>query len=286
MNNPLRKMMLACWRPLARRAAKAYVAGPGLADAVAVCRRLNVRGLAGTIGFWNDQRDSPRAVAQAYAAVCGAIAVDRLNCAVSVKAPAMRFDAELLKDILERGRRSGLRVQFDSLGPESADQTFAALKSAAPSASEVGCTLPARWRRSLRDADLAADIGLHVRIVKGQWTDPDGDDGDVRARYLALIDRLAGRARSVGVATHDPPLAREAVSRLRAAGTRCEIEMLYGLPSRHGLQIASDFGIPVRIYVPYGSAWLPYALSYAKKNPRVVWWVMRDLFFNRPLVST
>jgi proline dehydrogenase len=285
MDRSLGTLLRAGWRPLAKRAGRAYVAGPGLADALSVCRRLNRLGITGTIGFWNDNTDLPRSVAQAYMAVCGAVSIERLNCALSTKAPALRFDAELLQEVLQHGRRTGLRIQFDSLGPEDADRTYAAIARALPYAPGLGCTLPARWRRSLRDADRAVELGLHVRVVKGQWEDPNRADGDLRAQYLAVVDRLAGRARSVSVATHDTELAREAVRRLRAAGTRCELELLLGLPARPGLRVASEAGVPARIYVPYGSGWLPYALSYAKKNPRVFWWVLRDLFFNRPLVS-
>src|SRR5438128_12240774 len=207
MDRSLGTLMRTCWRPLAKRAAKAYVAGPGLIDAVDVARRLNRAGIAGTIGFWNDERDRPRSVAQAYFDVCAAVAVDRLNCALSIKAPAVQFDAGLLNEVLERGRRTGLRIQFDSLGPESTDRTFAAIARMLPFPPGLGCTLPARWRLSLRDAESAVELGLHVRVVKGQWADPEGPEGDVRANYLAIVDRVAGRARSVAVATHDAALA-------------------------------------------------------------------------------
>ena len=60
-----------------------------------------------------------------------------------------------------------------------------------------------------------------------------------------MIDRLAGRAPLVAVATHDPCLARAA-------------------------------RVPARIYVPYGAAWVPYCLSQVRQNPRLLWWALRD----------
>jgi len=93
---------------------------------------------------------------------------------------------------------------------------------------------------------------------------------------LRVVDRLAGRGCRVAVATHDHALAGQALARLRDAGTPCELELLYGLPARQSLQAARAAGVPVRVYVPYGHAWLPYGLSQARRNPRILWWTMKD----------
>jgi proline dehydrogenase len=91
------------------------------------------------------------------------------------------------------------------------------------------------------------------------------------------VDRLAGRARFVAVATHDASLAQMALDRLISAGTPCEAELLYGLPSRHVVRVARANRVVARLYVPYGHAWLPYRLSHARHNPGLLWWVTRDL---------
>src|SRR5207249_1194496 len=82
--------------------------------------------------------------------------------------------------------------------PETAEQTWVLVRAAVLCRARVGCTLPARWQRSLRDADEAVDLGLRVRIVKGQWTDRGAgtnlSDSGVRDRFLAVVRRLAGRA--------------------------------------------------------------------------------------------
>ncbi|MBO0720816.1 MAG: proline dehydrogenase, partial [Blastocatellia bacterium] len=165
-----------------------------------------------------------------------------------------------------------------SLGPEAADRTFELILESARNfpLPGVGCTLPGRWRRSLGDAALAIDAQVRVRVVKGQWADPDHQEIDLREGYLAVIDRLAGKARQVAVATHDPPLAREALGRLLAAGTQCEMELLFGLPLKASLQLARELNVRVRLYIPYGHSWLPYAFSQIQKNPRIIWWVIRD----------
>lgn len=284
MKEGLRALLRDCRSSLVRRAARAYVAGPKLADALQACSGYSRRGFASTMCFWNGPDERPREVARAYLGSLDALARESMDCHLSIKAPALGFDRELLSEILQRAGQSGILVHFDSLGPESADRTFSLIAGLLPRYPRLGCTLPGRWRRTLGDAERAADLGLSVRVVKGQWQDQDGRGVDPRAGFLAVIDRLAGRARHVGVATHDVPLARAALERLRAAGTACELELLFGLPHRRP---AGAAGVGARIYVPYGEGCLPYHLGQTRENPRMLWWFLRDLalasFFRPPV---
>src|SRR5207247_2008647 len=131
----------------------------------------------------------------------------------------------------------------------------------------IGVTLPGGWRRSLEDAELAIEHGLRVRVARGEWPDPGEPGLDAAAGCLALIDRLAGRAVHVSVATHDAELAREAVRRLAAADTPHDIELLLGLPFGPSVEVAGEAGLTVRVYVPYGYPSLRYGLRYLARNP-------------------
>ena len=76
---------------------------------------------------------------------------------------------------------------------------------------------------------------------------------------------------------YNQSLAQMALDHLISAGTPCESELLYGLPSRRALRVARAQRVTPRLYVPYGQAWLPYHLSHARHNPGLLWWVTRDL---------
>lgn len=232
--------------------------------------------MASTVGYWNADDDALRFVADAYLNALTVLSHESLKTYLSIKAPALGCQRELLTEVATQARQVKLGLHFDSLEPEVADETFSLIAEAARAGTQVGCTLPGRWQRSLRDVETASEFCARVRVVKGQWADPLQPDLDLRAGFLAVIDRLAGRARCVAVATHDPPLARAALLRLRAAGTACELELLYGLPQKAVLRAVKDLRVPVRVYVPYGEAWLPYRLSQVRKNPRILWWVLRD----------
>jgi proline dehydrogenase len=279
VNQHLQRVLRASALPLARWASRAYIAGPDLMDAIRACHKFSERKVASTIGYWNDDGDTAEKVAETYIAALNVLMVDRLDCYLSIKAPAIGFDRGLLAEVRTAGERAGAGIHFDSLGPEYADRTFELIIESARSFPGIGCTLPGRWRRSISDASLAIDAGVRVRVVKGQWVDPDAPEIDLREGFLAVIDQLAGKARHVAVATHDPPLAREALRRLLVSGTPCEMELLFGLPLKSVMQVARELGVRVRLYIPYGHSWLPYAFSQIQKNPRILWWVIRDTFW-------
>ncbi|OYV50318.1 MAG: hypothetical protein B7X10_01340, partial [Burkholderiales bacterium 21-58-4] len=196
---------------------------------------------------------------------------------LSIKLPALGDSRQWLDSLAAVARRNHQRIHFDSLAPEAADMMWsAAMQVALAGEVKVSCSLPGRWRRSLDDADAAVAAGIIPRVVKGQWPDAAGPDGDLRQGFLNVVDRLAGRAPHVAIASHDAPLAGEAIRRLRAAGSTCELELLYGLPQRAALALAAGEAVGVRFYVPYGKAYLPYCLGQARRQPRLLWWLVRD----------
>ncbi len=295
------KCLKACAQPLIRRVARNYIAGDTLQDAVRVKEALATSGVAATIGFWDGESDNPRSVANQYLAGLEAIAASRPTevaihepsaernplpavCGsrrdyLSIKLPALNYQYDLLREVAQKAVDLGVRIHFDGMEPESVGRTKAAiedLKTELPGLA-VSCTLPGRWLGSVDDAAWAARWQLPVRVVKGEWPDPQAPDRDLRSGYLEVIDALAGKAPWVSVASHDPPLAREAILRLQEAGTPCDQELLYGLPTRTQVRQARELGVDVRVYVPYGEAYMPYALSKVRRKPQILWWLARDL---------
>jgi proline dehydrogenase len=263
---------------LIRRAASAYTAGPSFENARAVCERLAQEGIASTVGYWNTSFDSPPLVAQSYLGLLSLIECLRSPCYLSVKAPALGFDLELLRRILDQAQRINVTVHFDAMAPETVDRTFELIEEARCVYPNLSCTLPGRWHRSLRDADRAVEFGLSVRVVKGEWAGLNGDETDRYDGFVRVVERLTFRgARHVAVATHDAKLARQTLSCLELSGCSCELELLYGLPQRAMQKIAREKGVRARIYVPYGRAGLPYRLREAVQHPKILTWFARDL---------
>jgi proline dehydrogenase len=261
---------------LARRAARSYIAGSRLSEAMKLAERFAAQGLRTTLGYWDAVGAEPAVVFAAYHEALLALGAARRDSYLSIKYPSLGYSAEMLQSLVREAKRCELRLHFDALGPESVDRTWEAVEVAVRQHADIGCTLPARWRRSPDDADWAANRGLAVRVVKGQWPDPNDASLDPRRGFEAIVERLAGRARAVAVATHDLRTARIALRRLSNTGTPTTLELLYGLPLHRQINMAREFGVATRIYLPYGEAYLPYCLSQLKRNPRMAWWLLRD----------
>jgi proline dehydrogenase len=261
---------------LTSRAARAYSA-PTIEDTRRICFNLRDQGFGSTVCFWNGDTDTVEHITRSCLQLVELLSNLDDHSYLSLKLPPMQFDKSAVAAILKAAAQVHQRVHFDSHGPEDADRMFATIGGALGHKGHLGCTIPGRWLRSIEDARLAADWGLRVRVVKGQWLDPQKPDLDMRLGFLRIIDELCGRATCVAVASHDVPLAREALCRLLLAGTPCELELLHGLPRRMAVKMGRRLHVPIRFYVPYGKAWLPYLLGQARRNPRVLGWFARDL---------
>lgn len=265
--------------PVLQRVARDHVGGETIDDALLVARRLCDDGASSTLGFWETRESVGRPVVDTYLSAVERVAGSELDGTLSIKPPAMRFDPRWAAELGAAAERLRVRIHCDSHGPEVADPSHEmelAMLTHLRSAS-LGTTLPGRWSRSLSDAEDVITRGLAVRVVKGQWPDPLEPKRDASAGFLEVIDRLAGRARHVGVATHDVPLAAQAIARLRAAGTSCELELLFGRPMARSLRWARENDVRVRVYVPFGKGFIPAAIGILRRNPRLALRILRSV---------
>jgi len=266
--------------PLIKRAARPYLGGETIDDALCVSARLRDEGYATSLSYWDGGNESLGDVEATCLAAMAAMATAAPGSYLSLKPPALRFSQRSANALATAAASYGLRLHFDSHGADVADRHNAMLDAmlARLGPQHLGTTLPGRLRRSLRDADWAIGRELNVRVVKGEWPDPEDPKPDLRVRFLDVIDRLAGRARHVAVATHDFALSREAIGRLRAAGTSCEIEVLLGLPARPLLEWAKANTVSVRVYVPYGCGFIRNAVGVLRRNPHLTLAIARAQF--------
>ncbi len=252
-----------------------YVAGPELGDALREEAVYAAAGYPTTVGFWNGSSDPPPKVRAEAVASAESLSA---GSEVSIKIVGIGGDGPALDELLAICTDRGLTLHLDALGADSAELAQAtALRLAETAPGAVGCTLPGRWPRSLADAEALAGSGLRVRIVKGEIEDPAVAEADPSAGFLAIAGALAGGSCHVEVATQDTELAEAALTRLLAAGTSCELQVLHGMRCRPAVEAARTQGVPVRVYIPYGSGRLPYTREDLQRRPALLAALARDL---------
>lgn len=264
--------------------ARGHVAGPSVADALRIGARVAAEGHHLTLGPWVAKDAEPAAVAGLYGDTIRGIASCRLPATVSIKLPDLAFDRRLIHDVVDCAQQAGVGLHLDSHRPDAAGPTLDLLEQLLELAPGTGCTLPGRWARSVEDAARVRQLGVQsVRVVKGEWEDPDDPGRDPAAGTLEVIDALSGVGALVGLASHDADLVSAAAARCTASGTAWRVEQLYGLPPV-GTMAAEHLGanprhhpLPRLVYLPFGTAYLPYALSKVLRQPHMLRWIVRDL---------
>jgi proline dehydrogenase len=176
--------------------------------------------------------------------------------------------------------RPGVHVLMLDMEDQSVtDSTIALHRELTAARLPVALTLQAYLRRT--EGDLVEEVrrGSKVRLVKGAFAAHRSTafptQTAIKANSRRLIDiMLSQQARDAGfyaiIATHDHQLQNYAIERAAENGWspgEYEFEMLLGVRS----DLANDLvrrGARVRLYMPFGRDWWPYAIRRIGENPR------------------
>lgn len=251
-----------------------------VAEGVSACLDLACHQTRSTLGKFSTFRDEPSTIVDECCLASRTVSAAGVNASsfyLSIKPPALAFDAARGWDIAATALRNGHGIHVDSHGHDLALQTFDFVDQLIQHAGQpvdtrrdwqFGVTLPSRWKRSNYDAEWAGERGLRVRVVKGEFEARDPlDEVDARRGFLALIDKLARKDSTFAIATHDERLAREAIARSKNSRSAIELELLYRFPADRMIALARETGVPIRFYVPYGGELLLYAVRHLLTNP-------------------
>lgn len=258
------------------RTVEAVVPAPDARAAARAAAALRTKGMTATLSYFPAWDGVPAGIVGACEALSNALDGAVPDTCLAIKASPLHFDKDLLRAVAGPASAAGMTVVFDALTHVQAGPTLDLVEWLADAYGASGTALPVRWRRSLADAERLREAPVRIRLVKGEWGDPDGDAGEPALAFLNLVRMLAGRRASVGIATHDPALAREALEILKPSGTPCELEQLRGLPMKRCTAVAAELGIPVRLYWPFGPGWWPYAAEKLVERPYLPKWWLAD----------
>ncbi len=276
--------------------ARRFVAAETLAETLPVVRTLNARGMhvaLDLLGEYVRDRYVAESARDAYIHLIHTIADDPqgLDANISIKLSMMGqkidygFCLENLLLLLETARERNVFVRLDMEGSDITTSTLSLFEAVYPQYPDhVGIVLQAYLKRTAADVARMCALGARVRICKGAYNEPEAIAyqrmDEIRERFMAYAQQLITGARYPGIATHDDRLI-EATKRFAAAEhiarDRFEFQMLYGIRPETQQQLI-DEGYRLRVYVPYGTEWLPYFSRRLRERRENVWFVVSNLF--------
>ncbi|MGD2061641.1 MAG: proline dehydrogenase family protein [Acidimicrobiia bacterium] len=266
------------------------MAGETLDDAVHVARRLNDDGYLISLDLLGEEvhdRTTARAAVDSYLESLDRIDSERLKANISIKPTqlGLAIDEGLAFEGVERlGARAaevGTTVTIDMEDSRYTEATIQLFEKGQATTGNFGIALQSYLRRTPNDLARLIPLGGHIRLCKGAYVEPEdvalqaksGVDAAYARQLRALMDSPTTKP---AIATHDPhllDLARELASE---RDEPFEFQMLFGVRPDLQRQLIGE-GLPLRVYLPFGSQWYPYLTRRLAERPANAWFFARAL---------
>ncbi len=279
-------------KSIVRRFANRYIAGETLEHAVATSKKLNAKGIMGTIDVLGEdvfsKEDATRSKDECLQ-VLDAINKHKLNSNQSIKLTSLGLKIDLdfclsnVKEIFAKAKSYNIFVRIDMEDSSVTSDTIHIFNEARKDYSNCGIVLQSYMRRTYDDAAKLIETGTNFRLCKGIYVEPAEiaykDRQEVRDNFLKVLRLMLEKDSYVGIATHDEYLvdgAYKLIKELNKPNDRYEFQMLLGVREGMRDKIVKD-GHRMRIYIPFGTHWYKYSIRRFKENPKMAGYVVKSI---------
>lgn len=280
-----------------RRAARRFVAGEELHEALDTVAHLNYDGFAASLDLLGENvkdEEGTRKVMQDYLDILDEITKHDVDSNVSIKltqlglAISKDLCMENVETILERAKENESFVYFDMEESTYTEDTIDIYLTMRKKYTNVGVALQAMLYRSESDLERIIAAGGTVRIVKGAYKESrdiaypkkkDVDNAFVKLMMRMFADDALEKGAYVALGTHDEhiiTLAKLHTSQFNIPKDRFEFQMLYGIRTDLQRKLIEE-GYQNRIYTPFGDQWYSYLLRRMAERPANLWFVLKNL---------
>jgi proline dehydrogenase len=271
--------------------AKRFIAGADLKTALPAIRKIEESGYFSSIDILGESvatRQQAEAAKTEYLKLFEAL--DSINhsfdFSIKLSQLGLNIDKGLCTENLQQLAQAmgNHTIRLDMEGSAHTQSTLEICEQVHSTHPHLGQAIQAYLLRSKEDVMRCIENKISIRLCKGAYKEP-GDIAlqsmdDIRENFLLLAYRLLKEGHQPAIATHDENLLvtlLDFIAREKIAPESFYFEMLYGV--RRDLQkILKDKGYRVRVYVPYGKAWLPYTLRRLAEKKENLLFVITHLF--------
>ena len=296
---PITNSLLATIMPylpkvLIRPFAKPYVAGESIDSVIKIVKKLNDNGFSTTLdilGEFVNSKEEANKIKNAYSELIKNISFKKLDSTISVKLThlGLGIDSKLGEENFNSlsliGKEHNVGITIDMENSPYTSKTFEIYKNAIIKNEKLGAVIQAYLYRSLDDIKHLDSSLLNLRICKGIYNESQDiaiqDRLAINDNYFEMAKSLLNGQGYACLATHDLTL----IDRLESfidendiSPRRFEFQVLYGVPMGNRLEELKSKGYKIRIYVPFGEAWFEYSVRRLKENPKIISYVLKNLF--------
>lgn len=273
--------------------ARRFVAGLNMDAAVKAVQQLNRQGIKATLDVLGEnvkETSSAEMAVSNYLSTLDSMRQTGIDSNVSLKLTQMGLDIgrdyclKNLTQICERAAAAGNFVRIDMEGSAYTERTLSVFEELYQKHSNAGVVLQAYLHRTQADLERIVKLGARVRLCKGAYKEPASvaiqSMDEIRRNYRQLAEKLLLKGNYPAIATHDDELISwvQQFARDHAIGQdQFEFQMLYGIRAETQRRLARE-GYRVRVYVPYGTHWLPYFYRRLRERKENVFFVIRHFF--------
>jgi proline dehydrogenase len=272
--------------------ARRFIAGETLEDALRAASGLNAAGMSVILNHLGEHvknAEEARASYRSYLEILESLARRKIDGTITVKPTqiALELDYDLCRDLtqqlVQHAEKVGNFVEIDMEHSGTTEATVSLFEHVRRRHENVGLAVQSCLRRTRSDLERLRPLHPKIRLVKGAYQEPADvafpDKRDVDESYRELMGVLFADGFVPAIATHDEALLAEAKSlarRHQRSAREWEAQMLLGV--RRDLQesLARE-GYQMRVYVTYGTEWVPYFMRRLAERPANVAFVLRSL---------
>jgi len=274
---------------LFQRAAKQFVTGKFKEDGISVGNKLIQKGYQISLEFIGENTASKEECVQAkdeFLSLIRESGKQGLNTRISFDLShiGLAVDSELafqhLLEMAKAANNYGLSLMISAEESNKIEQILSVYKKAVAQYSNIGITIQAQLHRSLDDIKELLNYSGSIRLVKGAFQEPNDicipRSEELDERYLELVDLCVEANQWVSIASHDESIHKKVIDRGYLQKPNVEAELLYGIRPELSRQLKEE-GLPVRVYLTYGSEWYLYLIHRIAEYPPNIYGAITDI---------
>ena len=294
INNSIATVMPYFPKWMVKPFANPYVAGENIVEVTKTIKSLNQQGYKSTVDilgeFVEDEKKASE-VLKSYSELVETIAKEQMDSTISVKLTHLglgiksKIAQKNFSKLIKVGKENRVGITIDMENSPYTSEILRIYKESLEIFDEIGTVIQAYLFRSLNDLKALDSNKLKLRICKGIYNEPKDisfqSKIDINKNFLELSKYLLRGKGYACLATHDLELINsieDFIQLNKIDKSKFEFQALHGVPIKEKLNELKNKGYNVRIYVPYGPEWFEYSIRRIKENPKIVSYILKNMF--------